>query len=247
MPFYILSIVLQVAFVVHIVKTGRNTIWIWIVIMLPFAGAMAYLIVELLPELLHSRTGRKAARTVDSAINPHRTLKQAELQYTVTDTVQNTLVLADEFLAKQRYVDAKPLYEKCLKGMYENDPDMLCKLARCEYGLGDYAAVIVLLDRLKQHNPDYRNADAHLLYAMALAAQGKSSEALHEYEALHRYYPGPEATCRYAQLLQTLNRNSEAQALFAEVVSKAKIAGKHYVSLHKAWVDLAKKSAGNGK
>ena len=92
---YILQLVLMVAFVVHIVKTGRSTIWIWIVIMLPFAGALAYLIVELLPELMNSRTGRTAAKKVDATINPHRTLKQATQQYTLTDTVENTLQLAN--------------------------------------------------------------------------------------------------------------------------------------------------------
>ena len=37
MPLFILSILLQIALVVHIVRTGRNTTWIWIVVMLPLA------------------------------------------------------------------------------------------------------------------------------------------------------------------------------------------------------------------
>ncbi|OIO72489.1 MAG: hypothetical protein CO186_03685 [Zetaproteobacteria bacterium CG_4_9_14_3_um_filter_49_83] len=51
MPLIVLSVLLQVAFIVHIAKTGRSTYWIWIVLMLPLAGSIAYFIVELLPEL----------------------------------------------------------------------------------------------------------------------------------------------------------------------------------------------------
>ncbi|PCK07520.1 MAG: hypothetical protein COA42_13985 [Alteromonadaceae bacterium] len=32
MPLFILSLLFQVGFVIHIIKTGRSTTWIWIVI-----------------------------------------------------------------------------------------------------------------------------------------------------------------------------------------------------------------------
>ncbi len=242
MPLFALSLILQVAFVLHIVKTGRNTTWIWIVVMLPFAGAVAYLIVELLPELLGTRSGRKAIRKVDSVINPDRTLKQAANQYAVADTVENSRRLAEECLDKQRFDEAQSLYEKCLKGLYEHDAVLLHGLARAQYGSGNFADVIHTLDRLKQHNPDYRDADAHLLYAKAMDAQNKYQEALHEYEVLARYYPGPEAKCRYALLLQKQGREKDAAALFHEVVTAAKHSGRHYRELHKEWIDMAKKN-----
>ena len=49
MPLFILSILIQVALVIHIVKTGRSTTWIWIVVMLPVAGSIAYFVLEGLP------------------------------------------------------------------------------------------------------------------------------------------------------------------------------------------------------
>lgn len=62
MPFFILSVIIQVLLIVHIVKTGRNTTWIWIVVLLPAAGAIAYFIVEILPELMGGRSARKAKK-----------------------------------------------------------------------------------------------------------------------------------------------------------------------------------------
>jgi hypothetical protein len=241
MPFFALSVILQVAFIIHIVKTGRNTYWIWIVLMLPLAGSLAYLVVELLPELMGSSRGRKTIRKIDSVVNPHRDIKQAAQNFSVADTVENTRRLAEECLAKQRYDEASSLYDKCLKGMYQNDPYMLHGKARAEYGLGHYAEVISALDLLKLHNPDFKNADAHLLYAMALDAQDKHDDAAHEYETLVNYYPGPEPRCRYAMMLQKMGKSTDAETLFAEVIATAKHSGKHYENLHSEWITLAKK------
>ena len=76
MPLFILSIIMQVALVLHIVKTGRNTTWIWIVVMLPLAGSIAYLVVELLPDFFGSRAGRNATRSIPKVVNPNRELKK---------------------------------------------------------------------------------------------------------------------------------------------------------------------------
>ena len=34
MSFLIISLIIQVAFIVHVIKTGRNTLWIWVLISL---------------------------------------------------------------------------------------------------------------------------------------------------------------------------------------------------------------------
>ena len=242
MPIFALSIILQIAFIIHIVKTNRNTYWIWIVLMLPLAGSAAYLLIELLPEIMGSSRGRKAIRKIDGVINPLRDIRQAEQKFSVAGTVENTRRLAEECLVKQRYEEASSLYDNCLKGMYENDPYLLHGKARAEYGLNHYAEVISILDRLKQHNSDFKNADAHLLYAMALDAQDKYEAATEEYTVLAQYYPGPEAKCRYAMMLQRMGKSAEAETLFGEILVTAKHSGKHYENLHSEWIKLARKN-----
>ncbi len=233
MPFFILSLIIQVAFVIHIVKTGRNTTWIWIVIMLPMAGSIAYFILEVLPDLTNSRAGRSAGRRVTTAINPNKGLKQAAHQYSISDTVENRLRLADECMAKGRYQDAKTLYEKCLMGVHSDDPTSMVGLAKAEFMLGNYPQTKSILDRLIKENPDYKNQDAHLLYARALEALGDESGALHEYEVLHDYFSGPEASFYYGLFLKSQNQHEEAQGIFNEIIKKANLSSKHYSVLHK--------------
>ena len=240
MPLLILSIIIQVAFVIHIVKTGRNTTWIWIVLMLPMAGAIAYLIIEVLPDILNSKSGRKAGRKAQSLVTPHKNFNEAVKQYSQSDTSENSIKLAEECLDKGLYTEAKSLYQKCLSGLYKDDPSLMFGLARCDFEIGNYPDVKITLDKLIELNPEYKNQDAHLLYARTLEKLGETSPALHEYETLHNYYIGPEASYYYAKFLQYQGQHQKSRLLFEEIVSKAKNANKHYNSLHKDIIKQAK-------
>ena len=59
MPLIILSVLIQLALVIHIIKTGRGTNWIWVIVMLPLVGSLAYFILVIIPDLTNSRGGRR--------------------------------------------------------------------------------------------------------------------------------------------------------------------------------------------
>ena len=240
MHIFILSILIQVAFVLHIVKTGRNTTWIWIVVMLPLAGSIVYLLVEVLPDLLGSRTGRKASSNLRKIINPNKDINDATYNYSISDTVENSMKLAEECVNKNMFQEAKELYKKCLKGVHENDPDIMYGVARAEFGLNNFRNVKSILDKIIEKNPDYKNADAHLLYARSLEKLNETNLALEEYKALDEYFPGPEATFRYAKLLKSKGEHSISNDLFKKIIHSSKISGKHYNSLYTEWVKKAK-------
>ncbi|WP_020408697.1 tetratricopeptide repeat protein [Hahella ganghwensis] len=240
MPFLILSILIQVALVVHIFKTGRNTTWIWVVVMLPMVGSIAYFIVEVLPDLGNSRSGKKARRAVSGAVNPNREIKQAAMDYSIADTRENSAALAEEMLKKGMFAEAQALFKKCLKGLYEHDPTFMFGLARAEFGLQNHAETKAILDRLIEHNPDYKNADAHLLYARTLEQTGDIEAALHEFSVLDTYFPGPEASYRYALLLRKSGETAKAQELLVKIITQANRASRHYNDLYKTWIKLAR-------
>jgi hypothetical protein len=100
------------------------------------------------------------------------------------------------------------------------------------------------LDTLKEKNPDFRSADGHLLYARAKEQLGDIEDAVHEYEALASYYPGPEPACRLGLIFKSQGDVERARELFQRVINQSKIAGRHYNSLHKEWVTLARREAG---
>lgn len=241
MPFLILSILVQLAMIVHVMKTGRNTTWVFILLFAPFIGGLAYFIVELLPELLASRGVRKARRSVANAVDPNRELRKAAEQHAVADTVQNAIRLANQHLEREQHAEAAELFSKSLRGMYANDPDILYGLAKAQFGLRDYRSVIQTLDRLKAANPQAPAPESHLLYARAQEESGALAAAKLEYEALVKYYPGPEARCRLGLLLKARGDVEDARALFQAVLAESRVAGSHYNQVHKEWIALARR------
>ena len=243
MPFIAVSVLLQLILIVHVIKTGRNTIWVFVLLFAPVVGGLAYLIVELLPEFSNSLGARRAKRKVAMAIDPNRDLREASQNLAVADTVQNSMILANQHLEKSQFQDAEQLFARSLRGVHVDDPDILLGLAKAQFGLGKFGDVVATLDRLKTTNPKSRSAEGHLLYARAHEELGDLSEAKREYEALAKYYPGPEPRCRLALILKSQGDVEGARQLFRHVVNESEVAGRHYNTLHKEWVALAKREA----
>ena len=94
--------------------------------------------------------------------------------------------------------------------------------------------------KLKQLDANAFDADAELDYARALALEGKNDAAVRQYEAIVSRYPGEEARCRFALLLESLGQNDRAQALFQEILKSVKSAPGYYRRRQKEWASIAR-------
>ena len=241
MSLLILSIIVQVALIIHVVKTGRNQIWIWVLALLSLPGAIAYIAVEILPELFRSRTAQRTARGLRKAMDPGADLRRYESEARVASNVASRQRYAEELVRHERYDEAIAQYREALTGLYEHDHNLMQGLAQAQFGKGDAAAARATLDELIQRNPDFRSPAGHLLYARALEAEGNVPKALEEYAVLAPSYPGAEASVRYAQLLQAQGRRAEAQKVARELLEQARIAPGHYRRAQRPWLDAAQR------
>jgi len=241
MSLLILSIIIQVALIIHVVKTGRNQIWIWVLALLSLPGAIAYIAVEILPELFRSRTAQRTARGLRKAMDPGADLRRYENEARVASNVASRQRYAEELVRHERYDEAIGQYREALTGLYEHDPNLMLGLAQAQLGKGDASAARATLDELIQRNPDFRSPAGHLLYARALEAEGNVPKALEEYAVLAPSYPGAEASVRYAQLLQAQGRRAEAQKVARELLEQARIAPGHYRRAQRPWLDAAQR------
>ncbi len=238
------SIVLQALLIIHVIKTGRNQIWIWVLALLSFAGVLAYVAVELVPDLLRSRTAQRTARGMKKALDPEADLRRLEHEARLTGNVASRQRYADELVQHGRNGEAVAVYRQALTGLYEHDPGLMLGLARAQFAQGDPAAARATLDELMRHNPDFRSPDALLLHARALEGEGNIEQALQEYRGLAGHYPGAEAAVRYAQLLKAQGKASEAATVARELLEQARIAPAHYRRAQKSWLDSAARLAG---
>lgn len=238
----ILMYAVQALLIIHVIKTGRNFLWVWVLLLLPFGiGALAYLAVEVLPELFRSRTAQRASRGFKRAMDPGADLRRYENEARVTGNVASRQRYAAELVRHQRYDQAIEQYRQALTGLYEHDPNLMLGLAQAQFGKGDVRATRETLDELIRENPTFRSPDGHLLYARALAGEGNVPKALEEYRVLAPAYPGAEAAVRYAQLLEAQGERAEAQRVARELLEQARIAPGHYRRAQREWLEAARK------
>lgn len=241
MPFFVISILVQVALIVHVVRTGRNSLWIWVLALLPMAGPLAYIAVEILPELLGGRTARRAFSSVKKTIDPKRGLREAHKQVRLTGSIDARRRYAEELMTDGKYAEAIDTYRAALVGLYEYDPHLMLGLAQAQFEHGEPAAARATLDELIKQNPDFKSPQGHLLYARSLEAEGDRAKALEEYEVLYGYYGAPEVTCRFAMLLKQMGETERAKQLLRGLLENGEFNSRHARSLQRQWLDLAKK------
>ena len=241
MLLYLLPLIIQVLLIIHVIRTGRNQIWIWVLALIPLAGPIAYIAIELIPELFRSRTARRTARGLRKAMDPTADLRRYESEARVGANVASRQRYAEELLRHQRYDEAIVQYRGALSGLYEHDPNLMLGLAQAQFSKGDAPAARATLDELIRLNPDFRSPAGHLLYARALEAEGNVAKALEEYQVLAGSYPGAEAAVRYAQLLQGQGQRAEAQRVVRELLEQARIAPGHYRRAQRTWLEAAQR------
>ena len=191
----VLSIAVQAGLIVHVIKTGRNSLWIWAIALLPPAGPLAYVAVEILPDLLGGRAARRAKSGVQRMIDPDRDLRRASAEVEISGNVDARRRLAEELLERGQCAQAIEVSQGGLKGIFEHDPTLLLGLARAQFANQDFAASRAALERLVQHNSDFKSADAGLLYARSLEAQDALDEAEREYAAVAPGFPAQRRGC----------------------------------------------------
>ena len=243
MWFGIVSLLIQAAFIVHVIKTGRNQLWIWVLIIpvIALPGILAYIAIEIIPGLLRGRTAQRTARSLRKAVDPGRELRRYETEVRVGGNVASRQRYAEELVRHERYEEAIAQYRQALTGLYEHDPNLMLGLAQAQFGKGDASGARATLDELIRLNPDFRSPAGHLLYARALEAEGNMPKALEEYRVVAGSFAGAEAAVRYAQLLQAQGHKEEAQKVARELLQQARIAPGHYRRAQREWLEAAER------
>jgi hypothetical protein len=242
MPFGIILLAINVVFIVHAAKTGRFWPWGYVILFLPGFGALAYIVVELLPEWFGSAQGQHARRRVVSTLDPEKRYRTLTDQLDVADTIANRGALAEECLTLGKFGEALHHYEHILTLPMGDDALYALGKARAQFGLGHPQEAVATLDELRRRWPDYQSAEAHLLYARALEDSGRADDALLEFQALANYYPGAEARVRYGLLLDKTGRRAEAKDVLVDVLARLKRAPKYVRRAQAEWISLAEKA-----
>jgi len=235
--FFLVPLVL----IIHVIRTGRNTMWIWLIIIGSYLGALAYIAVEILPELLRGRTVRKAKSVLRGAVDPARELRDAQKNLRINDSVDSRRKFADELLSRGRYDEAVDHYRAAMTGIYQHEPLLMLGVAKAQFSKGSFAESRQTLEELLSHNPGFKSPDYQLLYARALEAEGNTAKALREYEIATRTFLGTEALYRYGSLLKRSGQLERGKEVLQEVLNKAEISSAAFRRDQREWIESAKR------
>jgi hypothetical protein len=69
-PFALIIFLLDITLIYHASRTGRLQPWAFIILMIPGIGALVYILVELVPEMLSGPGAQQARRRVANRLDP---------------------------------------------------------------------------------------------------------------------------------------------------------------------------------
>lgn len=238
-PVFLLSLVLQVACAVHVVRSGRPLYWIWLILIGSYLAVLVYVVIAVIPDLRHHSGGSKVASKAMKVIDPQRRRRELMQRLELANTVDNRRKLAEECMQQGDYANAQELYQSLLTGMYATDPHFMLGLAQAQAGNEHYADARTTLDNLIKANPNYKSSDGHLLYARCLEELGETEAALEEYRVLADSYPGEEGRFRYGRLLVQHQRFEEARDVLQGQLKRAKLMPGYYRRKERSWLKAA--------
>ena len=110
LPVSILSLLIQAALIVHVIRTGRNTLWILAIGLLPGVGSLAYVVAEIIPDLFGGRTARRAKAGLGRMIDPNRDLRRAAAEVQISGNVDARRRLGEELFERAQFDEAIEVY-----------------------------------------------------------------------------------------------------------------------------------------
>ncbi|SEJ55935.1 hypothetical protein SAMN05518849_108168 [Sphingobium sp. AP50] len=222
MIYFIASICLQIVCALHVIRSGRNQIWLLFIFLFSLLGCFAYVMLEVLPQHWNNRHVRTARSQVVGKVDPERAVREAERALDMADTAANHIALGDAQAARHRYAEAEAAYRKALSLGPGNDWGTQVKLAAVLFERGVSAEALRLLDAAPELSRGSEWDRRALLRARILADLNRSAEARTLFEDVVERVAGEEARCHYAAFLLQQGDSRRAQAILEEVERRAK-------------------------
>jgi hypothetical protein len=240
MPFLIvLSLAFSIGMAVHVVRTGRPSWWLWIVLGFQGLGALVYFLTNVVPDVVGGPTARELERAARARLDPTREYRLAKAACDDAPTVANQARLAQAAAELGQHAEAEGLYREAAQGIHEDDPALLLGRANALIELHRCEEALAVLDKLGQDAERGRTPAAALAMARANEALGRLKEADTAYSWAAQRLTGFEALGRYAAFMARTGRIDDAKEALAELDKRLSKTHRRFRKEGQAWRDLA--------
>jgi hypothetical protein len=237
----VFPLAIQVISVIHIMRTGRDRTWIYVVVFLPLVGSIVYVLVELLPDLLSGRNARKVGAGVARIVNPGGKIRDLQARLDFSPTVENRMALAEAWAEEGEHGKAAELYKACLEGIHKNDRHIMSLIGRELQACGENARAREWFEKILSLRGSFDEDRDSLSYAMSLDALGENEKADAAYRNAAAGSMGLEAQYRHASFLRRTGRKDEADRLVSAMLQAFEQLPPYARRSGREWINAAKK------
>jgi hypothetical protein len=221
------GIILQVLAVVHFVRRRPEGYWLLIILMGGAIGALAYIVIEVLPDA-------GLLRGTFQAFPRRKRIKELQMAIIDNPSVGNFEELGDLYLDERQYAQAREYLTKVIdKNPGTADPfyrRALAAIAMDDYqsALGDLIQVYHLDDKY-----DYQRAAG--LLALTMAKTGDRDRAAALFEDVLQTSTLSEIQYNYAATLADMGRKDDARAWAQRILAKKPSMPKYVRRQERPW------------
>lgn len=229
---------------IHVVRTGRELYWLWILVIAGPLGAAIYFLAIILPEMLGGRAARNVGKAARQALDPERDFRNAMRALEDTPTVGNRMKVAQAAAGLGRWEDAEAQWAQCVTGHWAEDVTILMGHANALLELKRFDDALNRLQQVKALGREGETPAVALAFARAFEGLSRNEEADDAYRFAADRVPGLEAGARYVAFMAKTGRREDAEIGLAEIERRLqKIAGPLRGEA-RVWRDMAAKALG---
>jgi hypothetical protein len=230
--FFPWGVILQAVAIVHFIRRRPDGYWLWVILFLGPIGALAYIAIEMVPDL-------GLLRVAMEGLNRRKKIAQLEALVIENPAAGNYEELADAYLDEKNYVRARECYDKAISPRLEH-PDPIYRRAIAEIHLGDFVAAARDLEIVTTRDPKYDFNRAIALLAHAYARTGASAKAETLFQRALELSTLSETRLNYASFLCAQGRTAEAREWAQRVLSSKAAMPRYLQRRERHWFRAAK-------
>ncbi|OHD14009.1 MAG: hypothetical protein A2Z98_14780 [Spirochaetes bacterium GWB1_27_13] len=230
---------MQLLCIIHVIKNGRNTSWLYIIIFAPYVGGIAYFIIEILPTLNYHNTVSSITDIIATSISPSYKLKELESKANYSPTYENKKNLADEYLNCGYFDKAIEIYDNILVSAYKDNYEIMLLKAKSLYGSKNYEEAYVIIKKLDENKYKYRN-ESELLIKLKIFEHILSKEEIYQlYKNAKNQFNSFEIQYYYIDYMISQQDYLEANSVINDIETTKKHLDKSGLTYKKNWVNKA--------
>ncbi|HET9481713.1 MAG TPA: tetratricopeptide repeat protein [Candidatus Polarisedimenticolia bacterium] len=230
--FYPWGVVLQLFALVHFLRQRPDTIWLWIIVFLGPVGALAYILMEMVPDL-------GLLRQTFEAHGRRKRITQLEALVLDNPSAGNFEELADLYLDEGKFDRARACYDKAISAS-SNHLDPLYRRGVAAIHLRDFSAAVRDLEGVTARDAKYDFHRALALLAHAHANMGHAEVADALFRQATELSTSSETYLNYATFLAAQNRTDEARQWAERILAKKPTMPRYLQRRERSWFRKAR-------